>query len=104
MLGWGVVDLGEPGDHGGVEGVGLFQSAHALGELADGAGVEDGDGQTVLLGEQGEGLALVASGGFHRHQIDLVGVAEIGQLGDAGGGVGEALGRAGAADGGVQRG
>ena len=95
------VDLGEEGDHGGVDGIGLFQPAHALGELPDRAGVEDGDRQG-MFGEQREGLPFVAAGGLHRDHLNLLGVAEGRQFGDAAGVVGKASRRAGAADRGVQ--
>jgi hypothetical protein len=83
-----VFDLGVPGDHGGVDGIGFFQRTHALGELADGAGVEDGHAK-ALPGEQGEGLLFVASGGFHGHQMGLVGAAKGRQSVDSGGVIGK---------------
>ena len=97
------LDLGEPGDHGGVDAIRLFEPAHALGELTNGAGVEDGDRQTALP-EKSKSLSFVAAGSLHGDQIDPVGVAEGGQLGDAFRGVGEALRYAGAPDRGVQPG
>ena len=93
----GVLHLGEPCDHGRVQGIGFFHLTHALGEAAHRAWVEDGHRQ-ALFPEQGEGSLLVASGGFHGHQLHLVGAAKGGQSVDAFGGVGKCAGRSVAAD------
>ena len=58
----GLLDLGIPGDHAGVDGIGLFQPAHALGKPAHGARVEDGHRQS-LFAEAGEGQPPGAAGG-----------------------------------------
>ena len=83
-----LLDLGIPGDHAGVDGIGLFQPPHALGELAYGTRVEDGHRQS-LFRELREGLLLVAAGGFHGDELDLMGMAEGGQFCDSFGVVGE---------------
>jgi hypothetical protein len=98
-----VLHLGVPGDYGGVDGVGLLEPAHALGELADRARVEDGDRQ-ALFRELREGLLFVAAGGFHGDEFGLMRMAEGGQGGDAFGVVGERAGGALAADAGLERG
>jgi hypothetical protein len=92
-----LLDLGEPGDHAGVDRVGLLHPAHAEGELAHRARVKDGYGK-ALFREQGEGLLFIAAGGLHGHQFHLVSMAKIAQGGDAGGVVGETGGSALAAD------
>ena len=99
--GSGMFDLGEVGDEGCVDGVCFLKRAHALCELADGAWVEDGDGE-MLLGEQQEGLLFVAAGGFHGDQFDVVLLAEGGQMLDAFRVVGENGLCAARADGGLQ--
>jgi hypothetical protein len=97
-----LLHLGIPGDHASVNGVGLFQPAHALGKLAHRARVEDGDSQ-ALLGQLCEGLLLITAGRFHGHQFNLMCLAEGGQCDDALGVVGERGGGALVADAHLQR-
>ena len=78
----GVFRLRIPGDHGGIDGVGLLQRTHALGKLPDGARVYDSHGE-ILLRKLSKGLLLIAAGGFHGDQFGLMGVAEGGQCVDA---------------------
>jgi len=99
---FGLLDFGIPGDHGRVDAIGLFQPAHAFGELAHRARVQDGDAQT-LFREQGKSLLLVPAGGFHGHQLGPMRLAECRQFGNAFGVVGERVGRALLADASFQR-
>ena len=61
---------------------------HALGKLAHRARVENGHRKT-LFAKQSKGTLFVAAGGFHGHQIDLMGLAEGPKRGDSVGVVGE---------------
>ena len=94
-------DLAEVGDDAGVDGVGLGQLAHALGEVADLAGVDDDGGQPV--GQQGaDGGLLVRAGRFEDDALGGEGPDPGDEFGDAGGGVGEAAAGRGGADVGVE--
>ncbi len=91
-----------PGDHAGIDAIGLFQPPHALGKLAHRARVEDGRRQTGFR-QLRKGLLLVAAGGFHGHQFHLVLTTEDRQRGDAFRVVGERRRGALPADAGFQR-
>jgi len=99
----GVLDIGEPGDDAGVEGVGFFRRPCALREAAHGTEVEDGHAD-ALLREQGKGPLFLAAGGFHGHPFVLMGMAKGSPCGDTLGGVGEGAGGSLLADAGLQRG
>ena len=77
-----LLDLGIPCDHASVDGIGLFQPAHALGELARYARVEDSN-RLILPGKLREGLLFIAAGGFHGDPVEPGDMAEGGQRGDA---------------------
>ncbi len=77
-----------PGDHAGIDGVGLLQPTHALRELAHGTRVDHRHRQAVS-GQLGKGSLFVAAGGFHGDQCNLMGLTEGSQLCDAFRAVGE---------------
>ena len=85
-----LVGCGILGDEGGVNGVGLFQPPHGLGEVAHGTRVAEGDGQAGGP-ELAIHAAFVTAAGFDGDPIDVVLLAEGQQIGDAGDGVGETL-------------
>ena len=58
---------GELGEHARVDGVGLGQAAHGLGEVTRLAWVDHRHGQTRRLQRAGQ-RSLVAAGGLHHHQ------------------------------------
>jgi HAD superfamily phosphoserine phosphatase-like hydrolase len=82
-------DLPEVGDDARVDGVGLGELIHGLGEVAHLAGIDDDGGEAI--GQQGtDGGFLVGAGRFEDDPLGGEGLGPGDQLGDAGCGVGEA--------------
>lgn len=75
-------DLGEVGDHSGVDAIGFFQQTESFGKATNRARVQDGNLESSRCQLQEDGF-LVAAGGFHGDQFNTMQLAKGGQFGDA---------------------
>src|SRR5215472_10265016 len=107
LLGWGrgagpaTFDLSKPGNHTGIDAIGLLQQSHAFGKATDGPRIENGHGKTASPQLQ-ESWFFVSTRGLHGHQLDSLLAAKLGQFSDALMTVGETMFRTLTTDAGVQ--
>jgi hypothetical protein len=73
-----VLDFRIPGDHPGIDGIGLFQPPHAFRKLTNIARVEHGHGH-FLIGQMHYRPLFIAASGFHSHHLHLVFTAKLNQ-------------------------
>lgn len=74
-----MLDLSEPGNHPGINAIGLLQQTHPFRKLAYRSRVENRYPQ-LLRPQQCERQLLIAATGFHGYQFYLVLAAESSQL------------------------